>query len=81
MSLCTGFCLTNRDLGHRLRETRWNIGSFEVTGGTIVPSSYKRNPAHLLISQDGIFRLQDELHDRVLQAVDQGTVSGYHTTA
>ena len=57
------------------------IGAFEVTGGTIVPASYKRNPAHMLISQDGIFRLQDELYDRVLQAVGQRTVDGSHPTA
>ena len=39
------------------------IGGFEVKAGQLVAGSYKRNPKHVLLSQDGFFRLPVELNE------------------
>ena len=43
------------------------IGAFEVKAGRLVPQSYKRNPNHVLLSQDGYFRLPSELQGGLLR--------------
>ena len=39
------------------------IGGFEAKVGQLVARSYKRNPKHVLLSQDGFFRLPVELNE------------------
>jgi hypothetical protein len=43
------------------------IGAFEVKDGRLVAQSYERNPRHVLLSQDGFFRLAPELHEQLLR--------------
>jgi hypothetical protein len=43
------------------------IGAFEVKDGAIVPGSYRASPNHRILSERGFFRLDAELHQRLLQ--------------
>ena len=45
------------------------IGSFMVEGGQIIPGSYSRNPYHLLLSQNGLFRLPNRLHAALMKEI------------
>ncbi len=45
------------------------IGGFKVKAGLLVVGTYKRNPNHVLLSQDGFFRLPPELNERLKQEV------------
>lgn len=45
------------------------VGAFEVKGGRVVPGSYKANPQHVLLSADGFFQLEPELHACLLEAL------------
>lgn len=43
------------------------IGGFEVKDGEAVPESYHSNPNHLILSSDGFFRLDSNLHQHLLE--------------
>jgi hypothetical protein len=43
------------------------IGAFKIEAGLIVPDSYRRNNQHLLVSQRGLFCLDDWLKSKLLE--------------
>lgn len=43
------------------------VGSFEVKDGDIVPSSYRSNPKHVILSANGFFQLSQFLHSCLLK--------------
>jgi hypothetical protein len=43
------------------------IGSLEVKQGEVVPESYRASPKHRILSRDGFFRLDPELHRCLLE--------------
>jgi hypothetical protein len=43
------------------------LGGFEVKDGTVVPGSYRRSPAHRILSERGFFRLGADLQQCLLQ--------------
>jgi hypothetical protein len=43
------------------------IGAFEVRGGQVVPDSYLPFPSHMILTEDGFFRLGAELQALLLQ--------------
>jgi hypothetical protein len=46
------------------------FGEFDVKKGEIVPGSYRPNPQHRILSKKGFFKLEDELADCLLVALD-----------
>jgi hypothetical protein len=47
------------------------LGAFAVREGVIVAESYQRNPNHILLSERGFFRLDPELHRRLLHELEK----------
>jgi hypothetical protein len=43
------------------------LGAIEVKNGTIVEGSYQASPNHRILSQRGFFRLDPELHQRLVE--------------
>ena len=43
------------------------IGAFEVKAGRLIAQSYKRNHRHILLSQEGFFRLPPEIYEELLK--------------
>jgi hypothetical protein len=43
------------------------IGAFEVRDGRVVPKSYQPNANHLLVSSNGLFKLEPALHERLVE--------------
>jgi hypothetical protein len=44
-----------------------DLGAFEVKAGRLVAQSYRRNPGHVLLSNEGFFRHPPELHEQLLK--------------
>lgn len=55
------------DLRTKRPEARDVIGVFQAKDGELVPGSYKKGPAHVLLSPDGFFRLDPSLHERLMR--------------
>ncbi|HSU14840.1 hypothetical protein [Longimicrobium sp.] len=45
------------------------IGAFQVRGGGVVREPYLPNPKHQLFTDNGFFRLSDELHRRLVEEI------------
>jgi hypothetical protein len=45
------------------------IGAVEVKDGKVVPDSYRRNPAHRLLSTKGLFQLEYALQERLKKEI------------
>ncbi len=43
------------------------IGAFEVRAGEVVPRSYQPNVNHLLVSSNGLFKLESALHEKLVE--------------
>lgn len=43
------------------------VGCFEVRDGEVVTESYQPNSSHMILSPDGFFRLDSNLHRRLLE--------------
>jgi hypothetical protein len=43
------------------------FGIFKVTDGLVVPGSYLPSPKHRLLTEDGFFRLDEELHQLLVE--------------
>lgn len=46
------------------------FGEFDVSGGKIVPGSYRPNPKHYLLSTDGFFQLGAQLEHCLLEVLE-----------
>jgi hypothetical protein len=47
------------------------IGAFEVRDGQILPESYRRNNDHLLVSPQGLCKLEPKLQDYLIEELHQ----------
>jgi hypothetical protein len=56
-------------LAGRTEEEADVIGTFEVSGGRIVPDSYVPHPDHWILSDDGIFTPHPAIQDAILAAL------------
>jgi len=45
------------------------LGVFEVKDGTIVANSYQANANHQILSADGLFSLEPELHEQLMKRI------------
>jgi hypothetical protein len=52
------------------------LGAFEVKGGEIVAGSYQMSTGHALFSRDGFFRLDPELHRRLVAELVRRSAAG-----
>lgn|GEM_PF-1304944 len=52
-------------------EARDVIGYFQAKDGKLLPDSYQRGQKHMLLSQDGFFRLEPALHIKLLERLHQ----------
>ncbi len=47
------------------------IGAFEVRGGKLVAGSYRPSTSHRIVSNGGLFRLDENLHERLLWELER----------
>ena len=45
------------------------LGFFEASEGRLVPNTYRRNPNHLLVSERGLFQLDEAILTRLLNVL------------
>ena len=46
------------------------LGVFEVRNGTVAGGTYRPNPNHRLLTEQGFFQLPEELHDKLVAEMD-----------
>ena len=51
------------------------IGGFEVSDGDVIPHSYRPNPNHRLLTENGLFGLDPALHERLMERINERIVA------